>query len=201
MAASGRTPGRRPGAARTRETILGAARRCFAEDGYTGTSIRRIARDADVDHALVLHFFGTKDALFGVVLRSVPLLAGLAREAGEGAPDGLGERFVRGYLDRWEDQDAGPWLRVVVRAAAASPNAAAALASLIADEVMVLPARYVGGADAELRANLAGAQLLGVATARYVVGTEPLASAAREDVVARLAPLVQRLVTGGPTAP
>ncbi|MFC4055958.1 TetR family transcriptional regulator [Actinomadura syzygii] len=201
MAASGRTPGRRPGAARTRETILDAARRCFAEDGYAGTSIRRIARDADVDHALVLHFFGTKDALFGVVLRSVPLLSGLVREVDEGGPDGLGERFVRGYLALWEDPDAGPWLRVVVRAASASPNAAAALASLVADEVMAVLARRVGGADAELRANLVGAQLLGVATARYVIPTEPLASAAREDVVAHLAPLVQHLMTGEPTAP
>lgn len=200
MAASGtsagRTPGRRPGAARTREAILDAARRCFAEDGYTGTSIRRIAREADVDHALVLHFFGTKDALFGVVLRSVPILADLVREVGAGDPAGLGERLVRGYLDRWEDPDAGRWLRVVVRAASASPNAAAALAAFIGDEVMVVLARSIGSERAELRANLVGAQLLGVATARYVVGTEPLASAGREDVVAHLAPLVQRCLTG-----
>ena len=197
-----RTPGRRPGVARTREAILDAARRCFAEDGYAGASIRRIAREADVDHALVLHFFGTKDALFGVVLRSVPLLADLVRDIDEQDADhDLGERLVRGYLDLWDDPDGGRWLRVVVRAASASPNAAAALASLIADEVMVVLARRVGAERAELRANLVGAQLLGVATARYVVLTEPLASAGREDVVAHLAPLVQQCLTGDVARP
>lgn len=193
---AGRTPGRRPGAARTREAILDAARRCFAADGYAGTSIRRIAREADVDHALVLHFFGTKDALFGVVLRSVPLLADLVREVGEGDTEGLGDRLARGYLDLWDDPDGGRWLRVVVQAAHASPNAAAALAAFIADEVMIVLARRVGTEGAELRANLVGAQLLGVATARYLVRTEPLASAGREDVVAHLAPLVQQCLTG-----
>lgn len=207
MAASGRTPGRRPGTARTREAILDAARRRFAEDGYAGASIRRIAREADVDHALVLHFFGTKDALFGVVLRSVPLLADLVSEVSEGGPDGLGERLVRGYLDLWEDPDAGQWLRVVVGAASASPKAAAALAALasfVADEVMVVLARRISAEQAEgaeLRANLVGAQLLGVATARYVVRTEPLASAGREDVIAHLAPLVQQVLSGTTPSP
>ncbi|MEU8801013.1 TetR family transcriptional regulator [Spirillospora sp. NPDC048819] len=198
---AGRPPGRRPGTARTREAILDAARRCFAEDGYAGTSIRRIARESDVDHALVLHFFGTKDALFGVVLRSVPLLADLVREASEGDTGGLGERLVRGYLDLWDDPDAGRWLRVVARAASASPNAAAALAAFIADEVMVVLARRVGTENAELRANLVGAQMLGVATARYLVRTEPLASAAREDVVAHLAPVIQQCLTGDVSKP
>lgn len=194
--APGRGLGRRPGDAGTREAILTASRRCFAEQGYAGTSIRKIAREADVDHALVIHFFGTKDALFSTVLRSVPIMTDLVRQVSGGDPADLGERLVRGYLKCWEDPDIGRWLGVVVRAASSSPSAAAALASFITDEVMALLAHEVDGGQAELRVNLAGAQMLGVATARYVLRTEPLASADVEDVIGFLAPLVQQCLTG-----
>ena len=49
--------------------------------------------------------------------------------------------------------------------------------------------------DAELRATLVGAQLIGLAMARYVVGVEPLAGARPETVVAYVGPAVQRLLS------
>ncbi|GAA3290196.1 hypothetical protein GCM10020295_03980 [Streptomyces cinereospinus] len=61
---SKRAGGRRPGETRTRETILAAARACFAERGFDATSMRRIAEAAGVDQALVHHFYGTKESLF-----------------------------------------------------------------------------------------------------------------------------------------
>ncbi len=56
--------GRRPGNPDTREAILGAARSAFAERGFDKASIRAIASAAEVDPALVHHYFGTKDQLF-----------------------------------------------------------------------------------------------------------------------------------------
>ena len=56
--------GRRRGGGDTRQAIAGAARRQFAERGYEATTIRGIAAEAGVDPALVMHFFGSKDALF-----------------------------------------------------------------------------------------------------------------------------------------
>ena len=56
--------GRRPGTPDTRETILTVARRRFATRGYDATSVRAIATEAEVDPALVIHYFGTKEALF-----------------------------------------------------------------------------------------------------------------------------------------
>src|SRR5436309_7394484 len=56
--------GRRPGPSTTRATILEAARRRFADRGYDATSIRAIAAGAGVDPGVVMHFFGSKDALF-----------------------------------------------------------------------------------------------------------------------------------------
>ncbi|MGZ6833792.1 MAG: TetR family transcriptional regulator, partial [Mycobacteriaceae bacterium] len=56
MASASRT-GRRPGDSGSREAILGAARAAFAVGGYEGTSVRAVARAADVDAALVHHFY------------------------------------------------------------------------------------------------------------------------------------------------
>jgi AcrR family transcriptional regulator len=43
--------------------ILAAARTAFAEHGAAGTTIRAVARTADVDPALVYHYFKSKDDL------------------------------------------------------------------------------------------------------------------------------------------
>ena len=43
--------------------ILAAARESFAEHGLAGTSVRAIARSADVDPALVYHYYGSKNGL------------------------------------------------------------------------------------------------------------------------------------------
>src|ERR1700733_15518148 len=43
--------------------ILTAAREAFADTGLAGTTIRAVAREADVDPALVYHYFGSKEGL------------------------------------------------------------------------------------------------------------------------------------------
>ncbi|HEX6508789.1 MAG TPA: helix-turn-helix domain-containing protein, partial [Chloroflexota bacterium] len=63
-----RHAGRRPGATETRDEIVSAARRLFAEKGYDGTTIRGIAAAASVNPALVHHFFGTKQQVFVAAL-------------------------------------------------------------------------------------------------------------------------------------
>src|SRR6185436_3436569 len=61
-------PGRPPGTSDTRERILVSARELFARNGIDNTSIRAIATDADVDPALVHHYFGTKTQLFAAAI-------------------------------------------------------------------------------------------------------------------------------------
>ena len=48
----------------------------------------------------------------------------------------------------------------------------------------------------ELRAALAGSQLIGLVMARYVIRIEPLASADADTVAAAVAPTLQRYLTG-----
>jgi AcrR family transcriptional regulator len=108
--AAPRRSGRRPGSSGTRDAILAAARRQFAEQGYDRTSMRGIAAEAAVDQALVAHFFGGKQALFVEVVRLpfepsqvLPLLL-------EGDRETVSERlarFVASILESPEGQIVG----------------------------------------------------------------------------------------------
>jgi AcrR family transcriptional regulator len=53
----------------TRKRILDAAEQVFGECGYKGASIRRITELAQVDLGAVRYHFGSKDGLFGEVIR------------------------------------------------------------------------------------------------------------------------------------
>ena len=52
----------------TKSRILDAAYRRLASDGYTALSVREIARDAGVNHALINYHYRTKDQLVIAVL-------------------------------------------------------------------------------------------------------------------------------------
>lgn len=54
---------------RTQARILESARRLFIERGIDAVSIRDIAADAGITHALVHRYFGTRDELLAAVLQ------------------------------------------------------------------------------------------------------------------------------------
>src|ERR1700747_695989 len=54
----------------TRERIMKAAERLFAEKGYDGTSVRAIVAKARVNQAAINYHFGGKDGLYREVLRA-----------------------------------------------------------------------------------------------------------------------------------
>jgi AcrR family transcriptional regulator len=189
-------PARRADAARNREKILAAARAAFAERGYDGVSIRAVARSAGVDPALVHRFYGSKEALF-VAAMELPvapsaLVEGLLAEGVEH----LGERLVRTFLTLFDEPAAFAPFLALLRAAVSNDRAAAMLREFIAREVLGRLAAAASPDRPELRASLAGSQVVGLAMARYVVGVPPLADAERETVVAWVGPTIQRYLTG-----
>jgi AcrR family transcriptional regulator len=186
--------GRRPGTGGTREKILAAARRHFAEAGYDNATIRAIAGAAGVDPALVLHYFGSKEGIFRAAVNA-PIDPGefLPRLLDPGL-DGLGERLVLFFLATWDSPTGSPLLGVI-RSVITSEMAAALLRDFVSREILGRLAERLELDRPELRASLAASQLIGMAMLRYVVRVEPLASAAPADVAAWLGPTLQRYFT------
>lgn len=54
-----------------RENYVMLATRRFAQDGFHGTSLAKLARDAGVTKQALLHFFGTKEKLYAEVLSAL----------------------------------------------------------------------------------------------------------------------------------
>ncbi|KWT58890.1 TetR family transcriptional regulator [Streptomyces albus subsp. albus] len=183
-----------PGA---RERILTAARAEFAARGYEKASIRGIAKAADVDPALVHHYYGTKEQVFEAAVEMSFAPALNAPEAVlDGGLDGAGERMTRFVLGVWENPVTREPLLAIVRSALTNDVAAAVFRKLIARQLLRRIAGELAVPDAELRAELAAAQLVGTALMRYVIKLEPLASADPERIIARVAPVVQQHLTG-----
>ena len=191
----GRT-GRRPGSEDTRATILAAARDTFAERGYDAATIRDIAARAGVDGALVHHYFGSKQQLF-LAASELPFdPAELVPRILEGPRETMGERVVASVVGLWDRPEVRPLLLGIVRSAATDVVAAGMARRLLAEGPFLALARAVDLPDAELRATLAGTQLIGLAMARYVLGLEPVASMAQGELAAAIGPTIGRYLTG-----
>lgn len=202
MSPDGRTErrtGRRVGNQPTRDTILAAARARFASQGYAGTTIRAVAADAGVDPALVAHYFGSKAQLFATSV-SLPVAPDALIAAIVDRPlDAVGEAILRTILSiTGEPGSRQAWLGMI-RSAAADGHGAAVLREFFAEVVLgPIAARLEneGVADAPLRMTLVGSQIVGLAFARHVMAIEPLASATDDELVAAVAPTLQRYLTG-----
>ena len=67
----------------TRDRILDAAQRLFADQGYLGATTRQIAREAGIAEVTLFRHFPAKEILFEEVMKhfsSVPVVRGLRRE-------------------------------------------------------------------------------------------------------------------------
>ncbi|MFD3992223.1 TetR family transcriptional regulator [Streptomyces sp. NPDC058583] len=181
-----------PGA---RERILEAARAQFAERGYDKTSVRGIAKAAGVDAALVHHYFGTKDEVFAAAIEVsfepaavVPAIVGGPREA-------IGERLARFFIGVWENPVSRAPLLAIVRSALTHEAAAKVLRTFVLRRLLERIADELDVPDPRFRAELAASHMIGIAILRYVIQVEPMASVDPEEIVAMVAPTLQRYLT------
>lgn len=191
----GRPAGSRAGDPGTRERILAAARAVFAESGYDKASVRAIAKTAEVDAALVHHYFGAKEQVFEAAVEvslapalSVPDL--LAR-----GPDDVGERLARYFLSIWENPVSRAPMLAVLRSAVTNETAAAVLRGFVLRRLLMRVVSELDLPQAELRAEIAASQMIGIALMRYVLKAEPIASADNEEIIRIVAPALQRYLT------
>jgi AcrR family transcriptional regulator len=149
----------------TRRALLDAARVLFAQDGYDATTVRAVADRAGVNQALLFRYFGNKEGLFAEAVRGRALDV-----LTSGPPAELLDRILAAVLQPAEAPEVflavlrgtgstrvGDQLRVELE-----QIFTAALADLVdtADR-----------ADAEARAHLLMAWLLGITLMRSIPST------------------------------
>ncbi|AZS85812.1 TetR/AcrR family transcriptional regulator [Streptomyces griseoviridis] len=183
--------------ASTRDRILAVAREEFSARGYEKTSVRGVAKAAGVDPALVHHYFGTKDQIFEAAVEDAVAPVLHAPDAvADGPLDDVGERLTRFMFGVWENPVTRTPLLAIVRSAVDNEAAASVFRRLVVSQLLGRVAGRLGRPDGELRVELAAAQLVGCAMLRYVIQVEPLASVDVEQIIARVAPVVQGHLTG-----
>jgi AcrR family transcriptional regulator len=193
-----RTPrtGRRPGTSSTREEILDAARRLFAERGYAGATMRAIAAEAGVDAALVVHFFGNKATLlsqavewpFDPEVEMPKLLADGKHQAGR--------HLAALVVKTWDREGTRNPVLMLIRAGTTEPQAAEMVGKFLRERLFAPLMERLGSDRPDLRASLCASQMSGLGMVRYIARIEPLASAKSSDVVEWVGPTLQRYLTG-----
>jgi AcrR family transcriptional regulator len=169
----------------TRRRLLEAARLRFREQGFEATTVRQIAADADVDAALVIRYFGSKEALFAeLTLTDVDF-----QQLLEGDRSTLGERLATLLLSK----DDGSDIEIVLRSLGT-----AGVADRTEDELhrrLVEPlARCIGGRDAQARAGLIISILNGLTLSVSVLKQRSLTTVRRSMLIRRIGGTLQALI-------
>jgi AcrR family transcriptional regulator len=174
---------------RTEATSDEAARELFAADVYERTTIGGVAARAGVDPALVMQHFGSKEGLFAASTRwssehQTILAATTDRLPGAAIADLLS------HFEHGEDREAAVAL---MRSCLTHPAALAAMRDQVMCERKEAVAAQLDGPDAELRAALFAACMIGLGMARYLIKLEPVASASPADIERLFTPVLQAL--------
>jgi len=180
---------RRDRSAAVKDAIRASARRLFTAQGFDATGIREIAAEADVNPAIVIRHFGSKEQLFIETVDNVTAW----KELLAGPIDTLGVEVVR-RITRGRRKGLNVF-GTIVRASGRPDIRSRLQESTIALVAEPLIER-IGTTDARLRAHLFTAQLVGLMSALALYDDEFLLGAPLEDIVEFYGASLQRMLTG-----
>jgi AcrR family transcriptional regulator len=189
-------PGRPRGTSENRDRILSSARELFARNGIHNTSIRAVATAAEVDAALVHHYYGTKEQLFAAAVR-LPIdpmdVIGPLREV---PVEELGYQLPSVLLPLY-DSELGAGIIATLRSILAGSEVNL-FRSFLQDVIAVEVGSRIDNPPGSgiIRIQFVASQLVGVIMARYILELEPFTSLPAEQIAQTIAPNLQRYLTG-----
>jgi AcrR family transcriptional regulator len=176
-----------------RADVLAAARRLFAKNGYARTSIRAIAAEADVNHALVVTYFGGKEALFMEAIGRFQI----PQDALLGDIEGMGARIARAYMDRWENMaEDDPWLALVRSSLSHEGSYQLLRSELEAQQAAPLSTVLGSTGDGPLRSAMVECLIAGMIMTRHIYRLEPARSLPAAAFEAAFANSLQQALSG-----
>lgn len=177
-----RPRGRRPGRDDTRGTIANSAVELFDRDGYDRTSLRAIARHANVDPALVHHYFDSKAHLLMTVALGTPVdLAEFVSQAIAGDRDSVGARLAKATFQWVDTPDHADHVEAFLSTGAGAGRARV-LSEFLAREFFGAVATSFGHRNFVLRGQLASATLFGLLAGRRVLDLGALSVASSRSL-------------------
>jgi AcrR family transcriptional regulator len=176
---------------RTEAAILEAARELFADVGFEKTTIRSVAAKAGIDPALVMQYYGNKEGLFAASARwHVDHKRMIDATLGEIPQTALDDVLAAFEAPATRDATVALFRNCLTHDSALE---------IVRDEVLcenqATVAKTIGGDDADLRAGLLAATLMGLTLARYLLRIPAVESASREDLERVLLPVLTALVS------
>jgi AcrR family transcriptional regulator len=175
---------------RTEAAILEAARELFAEVGFEKTTIRSVAAKAGIDPALVMQYYGNKEGLFAASARwhvdHKRMLGATLKE--------IPRTALEDVLRAFEDPATRDATVALFRNCLTHDSALEIVRDEVLCENQATVAATIGGDDAELRAGLLAATLMGLTLARYLLRIPAVEAASREDLERVLLPVLTALV-------
>jgi AcrR family transcriptional regulator len=190
------TPGPRDERGVLSARILAAARDEFAEQGWAGTTLRAVARAADVDPALVYHYFGSKEGLLDAATNPPQKWLQSVADVWTTPIDQLGTALITLLLASWADDEIGPTLRAILQTAAHEPSTREKLRRVVEGSLMGVSELGSDERDRLSRSGLISSQMMGFALMRYVWKIEPVASMPDDEAIAAITPNLQHYVNG-----
>ncbi|MFZ1412636.1 MAG: TetR family transcriptional regulator [Micropruina sp.] len=170
--------GRRPGREDTKAAIQSAALQLFSTQGYDKVSLRAIARESDVDPALIHHYFDSKADLFAAAVLDIPLEADhIVAEILLGPREHIGRASVHAFLTAYDSPGGRDRFTAMLRSAVSAEESRRPLSEFMSKEIFGRIAEGVGHHNHKLRGQLAVSLLLGLALSRYVLKSPTLVEA------------------------
>jgi AcrR family transcriptional regulator len=188
--------GRRPGGTDTREKILTAARKAFADKGYNRAGVRAIAEDAAVDPALIYHYFGGKKELFLAAMNITLDPEAVTRAILDGPRNEAGFRLVRYVLGFW-GSPAGSAALALLRSSMDNDWTVRLMGEFVSTEILrrVIAGLGIDPDETPLRTGLVVSQIMGLAVTRHILKPGALVATDLDTLIAAIGPTVQRYLT------
>lgn len=201
----GRERGPRGARGKMREQIKRVAESQFIARGYDGTTMRSIAKGAGCDPAMVSYYFGSKQRLFRNCfdLPLDPLQQIL--QLWEPGLEGIADRLLDFTFTLYEERLTKDRMKALMRALITDSETTQRFRAYMSENLLkggaeVLNTLQIASGqevNEELETNFQAlieilmSMIYGVATMRYIVQLEPVASMERSELQNRLAPILQ----------
>lgn len=180
--------GRPVGPSDTRRRLIEAGRAQFLAQGYDATTVRAIAEEAGVDHAMVNYWFDGKEGLLRAVLDMIATPGEIVEHVLAGRPEDLATALLTAAVGLWDRPEVAETFRSMVMSAATGGPAERVVREYLGHQLIGRLEEIIGGRDARQRTAAVAALMAGLFMTRYILRLEPIVNLSRREVVSAMAP-------------